>query len=253
MYKIPTNTLLLGKNIVYVPECRSTNDYALRLTQNSLTIPEGILVITDNQIAGRGQRGSTWESSPGMNLTFSLVFKPTTLAIRDQFYLNIFTALGIRDYIKEKTDAIVHIKWPNDIMVKGNKCCGILIENQLQGNHFTHVVAGVGLNINQTDFKGYNATSMQLVAGVKYNLTEELEPLLKQIESRYLQLHQQKYQLLKSDYFDAMYWLNEKHLFKSKDMNFEGTIVGIDEVGLLRIKTQDGVKVFGMKEVLYVG
>jgi BirA family biotin operon repressor/biotin-[acetyl-CoA-carboxylase] ligase len=187
-----------------------------------------------------------------MNFTFSLILIPKTLAIRDQFYLNIFTSLGVCDYIKEKTDAIVHIKWPNDVMVNNRKICGILIENQLQGRRFANIVVGIGLNINQKDFSGYPATSLCLVTDQVYTLSDELEVLLLKLERRYLQLHQQQYERLKTDYLNAMYWLNEKHVFMSQGNEFEGMIGGIDDAGRLKIVTIHGSKYFDLKEVVFI-
>ncbi len=88
MYKIPANTLFMGKNLVYVPECHSTNTLALELSQRT-SVAEGTIVITDNQTNGRGQRGNEWFSEPYKNLTFSLIVKPTFLKPIDQFNLTI--------------------------------------------------------------------------------------------------------------------------------------------------------------------
>src|SRR5688572_19822458 len=116
-----------------MPECHSTNTLAMELCQQT-NAPEGTLVITSKQTSGRGQRGNTWESIPHMNLTFSLVLRPTFLSVREQFYLNIFTSLSIRDFLAESCHIPIHIKWPNDILANDFKICGILIENQLSGD-----------------------------------------------------------------------------------------------------------------------
>jgi BirA family biotin operon repressor/biotin-[acetyl-CoA-carboxylase] ligase len=249
LYKIPASTLLLGKNIVFVPECHSTNSYALELTQNT-QIPNGTVVITSNQMAGRGQRGNTWEAEPGMNLTFSMIIRPKVSAI-DQFYLNIFTSLAIHDYIKEKTDALVQIKWPNDVLINSEKACGILIENQIIGNQFSKCVIGIGLHINQRSFTNVTATSLSKVTHAEYSLAAELHILLTHLEFRYFQLEQLQYQKLLNDYLTHMYWRNEIHKFTSKENEFEGTITGIDNHGRLEIETSDGKKYFIVKEVVY--
>jgi BirA family transcriptional regulator, biotin operon repressor / biotin---[acetyl-CoA-carboxylase] ligase len=249
LYKIPANTLLLGKNIVFVPECHSTNNYALELTQNAKT-PEGTIVITSNQKAGRGQRGNTWEAEPGMNLTFSLILKPKIL-VMDQFYLNMFTSLAIRDYIKEKSDALVQIKWPNDVLIDGKKACGILIENQIMGNRFSNCVVGIGLNINQRDFTTSQATSLSRVTNTEYALDVELQLLITHLEVRYFQLEQHQHQKLLDDYLSAMYWRNENHLFSAHEIDFNGMITGIDKQGRLEIETDHIKKYFGVKEVVY--
>jgi BirA family transcriptional regulator, biotin operon repressor / biotin---[acetyl-CoA-carboxylase] ligase len=250
LYKIPANTVFMGKNLVFVPECHSTNDLALQLCQQRTT-SEGSVIITANQTAGRGQRGNTWHVEPGKNLTFSVILKPTFLAIKDQFYLNIITALALHDYLIEKTSAIIRIKWPNDMMVNTKKIAGVLIENQLHGNSFSSAVVGIGMNMNQEAFSISTATSLHQMSNQVYDLNIELEHILHKLEVRYLQLKSGKENTLLADYLNVMYWRHELHTFVAHDQSFEGTIVGLDDLGRLKISTQQGERVFGMKEIQY--
>ena len=80
MYNIQPNTLFTGKLIKYLPSCHSTNDIAAELIQNK-TIFDGTIVITADQTAGRGQRGNTWETLPGQNITCSIILKRKPLVI----------------------------------------------------------------------------------------------------------------------------------------------------------------------------
>ncbi len=253
MYKIPANTLFMGGNLVFVPECHSTNTLALQLCQQPST-PEGTVVITNNQTAGRGQRGNSWEAQPGMNLTLSVILKPVFLDLKDQFYLNMIISLGIHDYLVTKKISNSHIKWPNDVMVGRKKLCGILIENQIQGSRFTNSVAGVGININQQNFTNDTATSLSIVTGTEYILQDELEQLLQKIEARYLQLRQNAHAKIKSNYLNALYWKGETHQFASHGENFSGVIQGIDDAGRLNVQRSDTheVKSFDLKEISYL-
>jgi BirA family biotin operon repressor/biotin-[acetyl-CoA-carboxylase] ligase len=251
LYKIPANTLFTGKNLIYVPECHSTNSLALELAQQPLSI-EGSVVITDHQTAGRGQRGNAWEAAKGENLTFSLMLKPAFLPLKQQFSLNIFTALAIRDFLQSKTDVQVKIKWPNDILINGSKICGILIENQIQAQQVSLAVIGIGININQNLFKTPTATSLSLVTGKKFDLPAVLHELLEKLESRYLQLRNGNFLKLKSEYLAALYWQGEDHTFRSNDVSFEGKISGIDEIGKLVLETNQGKRTFDVKEISYV-
>jgi BirA family transcriptional regulator, biotin operon repressor / biotin---[acetyl-CoA-carboxylase] ligase len=251
LYKILANTLFIGKKLIFMPECHSTNSLALELCQQS-QVPEGTLVITDRQTAGRGQRGNTWESQPGMNLTCSVILKPTFLAIKDQFLLSIATSLAIRDYLAATCSDPVFIKWPNDILVKQFKICGTLIENQLVGEKFTYAVVGIGLNVNQQLFNIPMATSLFLIVGKSLDLQEVLEGVLSNLESRYLQLRQGRSQHLREDYLTYLYRLNEDHTFQSGDQQFIGKILGVDEQGRLRVLTRDQEKDFGIKEISFV-
>ncbi|HEY5748204.1 MAG TPA: biotin--[acetyl-CoA-carboxylase] ligase [Chryseolinea sp.] len=233
-----------------MPECHSTNTLALQLCQNSGPA-EGTLVITPNQTAGRGQRGNGWEAEPGKNFTFSLILKPTTLAVKDQFYLNIFTSLALHDYLAAKKCAAVRVKWPNDIYVGSKKVCGILVESQISGNKFSHVVVGIGLNVNQQKFGTDTATSLSVLTGIQFDLQTELEGLLTFIEARYLQLREGKLSLLMADYLHVLYGLHQPLAFDVGGVVAEGVIAGVDESGRLRVLMEGEERVFGVKEVSY--
>ena len=252
MYKIPANTLFVGQSLVFMPECHSTNDEALQRIRTGKA-QEGTVIITDNQTKGRGQRSNVWLTAPGVNLTFSIILSPTFLPIQNQFSLNMSIALGIADLIQhlipEKT---VHIKWPNDIIIDDKKVCGILIENQLSAQRIQHSVVGIGLNVNQTQFEFDKASSLTALSGGKFQLPDVLEGLLEKIEARYLMLRNQQNQKLNADYLAAMYWIGEQHVFSDAQNQFEGVIIGVDEIGRLRIHVDGAVRTFSVKEVNYL-
>jgi len=251
LYKIPANTLFLGKNIVFVPECHSTNTLAADLSSKT-DMAEGSLVITAYQSAGRGQRGNTWLVEPDMNFTFSLILKPRFLSVKDQFYLNRFVSLGLTDYLRNYFDEGVKIKWPNDILIRDKKVCGILIENQLSAMQLTQSIVGIGLNMNQKEFGVTTASSLSLLSGKEFDLQTELEKLLGALEARYLQLKQNKLEVLNSVYLQRLHWINERHTFTASDKTFEGEIIGTDEIGRLQIKSREGIRTFDVKEVSYL-
>ena len=251
MYKIPANTLFMGKNLVFVPDCPSTNTLALQISQQS-PVNEGTLVITDNQTAGKGQRGNVWEAEPHQNLTFSLILKPGFLAVSQQFFLNIVICLALRDYLKEKTSNNIYIKWPNDILVPEKKISGVLIENQLQGRAITNTIAGIGFNVNQVNFGAARATSLAAITGATFELERELHAILGHIESRYLQLRQGQYETLMNQYLAALFQRHEKHLFSSNGTEFEGTIEDLDASGKLRVNVDGHLRSFGIKEIQYL-
>ena len=251
MYKIPAKTLFAGKNLVYVPQCHSTNTLAAELGEKVET-PEGTVVITDHQTAGRGQRGKTWEAQPGKNLTFSLILKPGFLAAKDQFQLNEAISVGIARYIASRVVHNVAIKWPNDILVQDKKVCGILIENHVNKESISCSIVGIGLNINQQSFAEMNAESIGMITGLEYHLREEFEVLLHALEGRYLDLKKGKQAALGNNYLDLLYRKNEIHSFTSRGEVFEGIISGVNEDGKLRINVGGVERAFGAKEVAFV-
>lgn len=210
-------------------------------------------MITDHQTAGRGQRGNTWVAQPGENFTLTFVLRPGFLAIKDQFFLNMAISLGLHDFVSSRaSDSAVRVKWPNDLLIGDSKVCGVLIENQLQGNHFTQSLVGIGLNMNQARFDLPTASSLHLKTGARYDLSAELPVLLGCLEARYLQLREGKLQALKSAYLSVLYWLGEQRRFSAQAAVFEGTITGVDAFGKLNVETSEGLRAFDLKEIAYV-
>ncbi|HYC85440.1 MAG TPA: biotin--[acetyl-CoA-carboxylase] ligase [Chryseosolibacter sp.] len=251
MYKIPAKTVFLGKNLVFVPECHSTNALAHELGQNT-PIVEGTVIVTSNQTAGRGQRGNSWDSEAGKNLTFSVIVKPRFLAVRDQFFLNIITCLAVRDVVSDKLSAQASVKWPNDILIEQKKLCGILIENQIQGQQVSSSVIGIGINVNQQHFDLATATSLSRQTRKQFDLPSLFEEALGRLESRYLQLRAGQLDVLREEYLKHLYWKNEIHTFASMQGQFQGRITGIDASGRLTVSVANEEKTFQIQELRYL-
>jgi BirA family biotin operon repressor/biotin-[acetyl-CoA-carboxylase] ligase len=241
----------MGKKLISVPECPSTNDLASQIAIQPSTI-EGTVVITEHQTAGKGQRGNVWVTEKGQNLTFSTILKPKFLKTQEQFQLTMCIALGITDFLSTIMEATISIKWPNDILVNGKKVCGILIENQINSNMISHSIIGVGLNVNQKTFSFPNASSLSAIAEKTFSLPELFEQLLGKIESRYLQLKSGTIEVMKEEYLNLLLWLNEEHLFSASNTEFSGIIKGVDQTGRLDIETSEGNRFFSAKEVVYI-
>ncbi len=232
-----------------MPECHSTNSIASELSQMT-DCAEGTVVITDNQTAGRGQKGSLWMTSPGQNLTFSVVLKPSFLMPKDQFLLSMAISLGVMDYLKSELGSKqVKVKWPNDVLVESKKISGVLIENHIQGNSFDSSIVGIGLNVNQTTFGDITATSLRLEGGCEYNLPLSFTNLLSKLESRYLHLKKGKVDMLRMEYIDALFGVNEGRFFWTGNTRFEGVITGVDDFGCLKVDSALEQKKFSAKEI----
>src|SRR5205823_6191960 len=107
-------------------------------------LPEGVVVVTDFQTAGRGQDRIGWESEPGKNLLLSVLLKPASLDVKRIFLLSKAVSLALKDLMTEyKIES--KIKWPNDIYVGEKKICGTLIENTLRGEQLQQSIVGIGL------------------------------------------------------------------------------------------------------------
>ena len=237
-----------------MPTCHSTNDIATQMIQSGENVFEGTVIVTDNQTAGRGQRGNTWEASVGENLTFSIIFKPNFLKASDQFQLNVAVSLGVFDFLSEFINEGLTVKWSNDIYYENQKMGGILIENALQGYQIGHSVVGIGLNINQIEFSNLRATSLQNITQnpQHYDLSNLLKKLLECIEKNYLKIKNQQYESLKMRYLSNLFRFEEYHYFRKNGQQFLGKIIGIDDTGRLGIETEGMVLYFDFKEVEFV-
>jgi len=255
LYKIVADTLFIGKKIVHLSTCQSTNDIAAAFIQSGNAIA-GTVIITDNQTKGRGQRGNNWQATSGLNLTLSLIWLPSFISAADSFVLNMAVSLAVADTVSLfLPDAAVAVKWPNDIYADHLKICGILIENTLQGSHIRYSIVGIGLNVNQTEFDGITATSLRLVAGQPFSLPEVFNCLMCQLEKWYLKLQAQGSAVIRNSYLKMLYRLGEiasyTDLRGDIPMIFQGVIEDIDASGRLLIRTVTGVEAFDLKQIRF--
>lgn len=216
---------------------------------------EGDIILAQSQTAGRGQRGHTWESREGENLTFSLLLEPLFLSPSEQFLISECVALGV-------CDALLHygieaqIKWTNDIYIGDRKLAGILIEHKLQGSALARTVAGIGLNVNQKAFSDDlpNPISMAQATGREFDREEVLQTVATSLMARYEQLREGGAKELQADYHQRLYRLGQEHCYALPDgSRFRGIIRGVEPTGALRIENEGGELLsFLFKEVEFV-
>ncbi len=253
MEALSPHTLFTGRQVVWLPECTSTNSEAqVLIGENRAT--DGCVVITDKQTAGRGQRGNRWEASPGENLTLSVVWRPTFLPAPDQFLLSQAVALALHDWAGTLLGpgTMLRVKWPNDLLYGDQKLGGILIENTLSGTMIQHSVVGVGTNVNQQEFGVPTATSLACLTGRSYALPTLAARLLECLERRYLQLRAGRLAGIRHDYLRALYRYQEPHPYEVDGRQLTGEIMGVDDAGRLAVQLEGGLRYFDLKEIKYV-
>ncbi|MBF9224351.1 biotin--[acetyl-CoA-carboxylase] ligase [Hymenobacter sp. BT662] len=250
---VTPQTLFTGQQLIWLPECASTNSEAQALVvQNRAS--EGCTVITDFQSAGRGQRGNQWEGAPAENLMLSVVWQPTFLAATDQFQLSQAVALGVHDWAAKLLgpDPKLRLKWPNDLYYGDQKVGGILIENTLSGPKIQYSIIGIGLNINQQNFAVRTATSLAMLTGRVYNRAIVAARLLEFLERRYLQLRGGQVAQLRQDYLRVLYRYQEPHFFAVDGQTVRGQIVGVEDDGRLAVDLGGAVRRFGLQEIRHL-
>ena len=183
-------TRFVGQNLVYLPETGSTNDVARQLAAEGA--PDGTLVLTDYQAAGRGRLARRWEAPPGSSLLLSLLFRPALVPQQVQ-RLTMICGLAAVDAIEATAGLRVGLKWPNDVVQDGAKLGGILTEVGWKGAGVEYAVVGIGLNVNLDPARLPGslllpATSLAHLLGREVERLALLWAFLQAVERRYLAL-----------------------------------------------------------------
>lgn len=241
---------LFGKEIIHLSEVDSTNNFAAILLSDGIC-QSGTAIMADCQTIGRGQRGNAWHSEAKKNLLVSYIFKPDNLSVENQVLLTWVTSLSIVETLA-KFNIQAQVKWPNDILVKGNKIAGILIENQILGNKISSSIIGIGLNVNQQDFKSYLATSILNESGNEYIVKDVFFALCEAMNQIFVKLNSEQVNFLKSSYEAKLFQKNEVCFYEDNNGEFQGEIIGVNENGLLQIKVNSDLLEFGIKEIRYL-
>ena len=173
-----------------VSETHSTSSLLRELYEDKL--PHLFTIRADYQTAGRGQAGNSWESERGKNLLFSTLLRYPEVEASEQWRLSMLVAVAVREAIgetlklsgDEEIGKEFTIKWPNDIYYKDKKVVGILIENILSGRNIAYTIAGIGININQTEWlsNAPNPLSIKQITQKEYNIEEILQHFLTAIQ-----------------------------------------------------------------------
>ena len=237
-------------NTFYTKQTHSTNVLLWEMIREK-SLPEGFVVQTDFQSAGKGQVGNSWESEEGRNLLFSMVLYPQRVTVDNQFLLSQLVSLGIKEALDEYTDGIT-VKWPNDIYWNDKKLVGILIENSLQGTKIKSSVIGIGLNVNQKVFvsNAPNPVSLLQITGRRQNRKLLLTKIRQNIQKLYTELSVTK---IRAEYAEALYRKDGFYAYRANDETFQAKIISVHPDGQLELETEAGErKGFYFKEVSFV-
>lgn len=249
---------------MYIKETHSTS--TLLREQYSDTMPHLYTIRTDFQTAGRGQAGNTWESEEGRNLLFSALLRYTQLRVAEQWRISMLVAVAMWETLTRfLPQEPLTIKWPNDIYFGNKKLVGILIENNLLGNYIGYSIAGIGVNVNQTDWKSNapNPISMKQITGQEYAAEELLENWISSMKS----WEKRSTDEIKRAYMQHLYRQLGWHKFVEREVNTEPTsiahssekgiflaeIADITELGQLVLRRQNGEEThYHFKQIRFV-
>lgn len=239
---------------VHFKQCDSTQTRA-KSYLSKIRPREGLVVSADYQSAGRGQLGSHWISSEGLNLTLSILFTPQVLDIDKRFLFNIWISQALVNLLRIKLgEQEIRVKWPNDILVNGKKIAGILIQNNLRGDKLQYVIVGIGINVNEV-MKTYSfpATSMRSVTGRSFNLNSLKEELIGEIWKTYIKgLQFPEIQVFKSSYEKLLWKMDQKVSIIEGGEKKTCRIEGINKMGELKVKIGKDSRLIRNKDVTFI-
>lgn len=240
----------IGRKIIHLDSVDSTNNYAANLLKAG-QIESGTVIMADEQFAGRGQRAAVWSTNSGENLTFSFFIDNVNLSVDRQFVLTQLVSMSLMDLLA-KLGLSATVKWPNDMFCGERKIAGVLIENQLHGAVVKSAIVGIGLNVNQSEFKGFQATSTFLETGVQRFPKELLLSYTVSFAATWKKYMDGHYVRLKADYLKQLYRLNMQSKFSDTDGTFTGKITDVLDSGKLVVQKGNEDLYFEIKEIQFL-
>jgi BirA family transcriptional regulator, biotin operon repressor / biotin---[acetyl-CoA-carboxylase] ligase len=242
-------------NIIHLQEVDSTNQYAFSLVSQDSDLPEGTIILAEEQSSGQGLAGNKWWSEKGLNLTYSIILTPEFLPVDMQFYLSRITCISIVTALQSFLPGL-SIKWPNDIYHENKKLGGILIENNIMGGKISHSIVGIGININQTSFPSWipNPTSLKLICGKEIETACILDLLLQAFFNYYELLQGSSYEDIQKEYVSLLLGYKKSCNFILQDRSQISAIIdGVADSGELILQMEDiSKRFFHFKELEYV-
>ncbi|ELN1796280.1 biotin--[acetyl-CoA-carboxylase] ligase [Staphylococcus pseudintermedius] len=223
------------------PSVDSTQQVAKKAILND---DRTMLILSDEQTAGKGRFKRVWQSSKGKGLWMSLVLRPD-IPFSMLTTFNLFMSLAISEAIQSYSPAKVEIKWPNDIYIEGQKVCGFLTEMVANADGIEAVICGIGINLNH-DVEDFDealqqtATSVKLHYGKNINRYDFLEQLMQRIEVRYQQFLTEPFTTIKDEYIQRSNIWNKQLRFTEGKQQFYGNVMEIDDQGFLLVFDRDG-------------
>ncbi|MDA0177242.1 biotin--[acetyl-CoA-carboxylase] ligase [Mesoflavibacter profundi] len=228
----------------------STNLF-LRSLSLDTTLTDFTVVVAKHQTNGRGQMGTVWNTQDAKNLTFSVFKRFDGFNLNQQFAISMIVSLSVVSALNKLNIPKVRIKWPNDILSANSKICGILIENIIKQTDVAGSIIGIGLNVNQTDFKDLpQASSLQNITGKHFDLDEVLHLIIEQLQFYFEFFNQSGFDNLKALYQSQLFRKDKPSTFSNEEGLFTGIIKGVTKEGLLKVQIEDLIiKYFDLKAV----
>lgn len=249
------NKSVIFKQFFYFNSIESTQDFAHKLLRDSTDFYPSV-IISDYQTGGRGRKGPNWASPKGgiwMSLTLETPLRTTEL-----FCLLMLVTRSLCETVEIHTKLVSTVKWPNDILIKGKKVAGILVDAELEGDQIKKVIIGIGVNSNNDldstrimikdkndGPDGYDITSIK-----NENQNNEIsnhgfiQCFLESISNNFQDLKSNEFMEELATFYKNKIMESQKNLkykFSKGDKKFQGEIVKIYDDGSLLVKNLESM------------
>ena len=247
-------TRVIGRPLLWYEQVGSTND--LIKEQAHAGAAEGLVVLAEEQTAGRGRRGRGWAAPPRSSLLMSLLLRPGWLPAGDAFFLTMLAGVALCEAVEEIAPLHAALKWPNDLLLPDgprsaqatHKSAGILSEFELEHDQIEWVAIGMGINVNwspQGVVDGRDlaqvATSLSSAAGQAIDRLALLRALLTRLDARYYALRQGQREELFGAWRGRLAMLGQQVSVQLPQGELRGVAEDVEPSGALRVRDEHGV------------
>ena len=232
-----------NNKILYYKQLDSTNTEIHRLAEEGAE--HGTVVVADYQTAGRGRRGRNWESPATDNVYMSILLRPDFETTKAPM-LTLVMAYSVAKVLKQGGFSNAQIKWPNDLILSGKKVSGILTEMHLLGTKIDHVVVGVGVNVNMTNFPEElvdKATSLFLECGKPVDKEHMIVDIVENFMEAYDRFaEEENLEFLQDEYNSMLVNKNQGVRILEPANEYTAYALGISRTGELTVRLEDGTE-----------
>lgn len=231
-----------GHTVHYYNDVPSTQLVARELAEQGAV--EGTVVLAEQQLSGKGRMGRNWHSPYGKGVWMSIVLRPLT-PIQLAPQLTLLTAVALTRAIRNVTTLNVGIKWPNDILYRGKKMCGILLESAAEEQRLKYVIAGIGISVNLSE-QDYDeqllnkATSLRIECGEPQQRENLVQAFMLELESLFARYEREGFQPIAELWENYALSLGQRISITTPQEQFVAIPLRLTVNGAIVVKMEDG-------------
>ncbi len=251
-YALKNSSKIVFNRLLHFSALSSTNEYLKPLAKVGET--EGLIVLADEQMHGRGRLDRRWHSPRG-GLYFSLLVRPMTIPATQTPLITLTTGLAVAKVLQSALDVNPSLKWPNDVLLGNHKVAGILVESAFIGPDIEYAILGIGINANSTltefpESLQTIATTLQVALNRPINLPRLFGYLIGQLEFWYMKLRDKGFKAIEPHYRKLCRTLGKPVTIDLGEKQVSGLARELDPDGGLVIHTATGRQVIRSGNVI---